>query len=254
MRTKTLALSTVLGALGSASSLMAQTNVYSLNAVGYINVTLPPGYCVITCPLICSPDNTLNTLFPNGNGVNTPPSGIPYAGATVYQFAGGHFTAGDSGAGVYAYGGWVNGGADVTLNPGQAVFFNNPNAGNMTATFVGTVPTGSLTNVLTAGYNLVGSMVPVSGDIANTNTAVGAIANLNVTPGYGDFVSFFLPGGVGFNGPQNPTEGGPYSPGWGGGAGATGGPLTTNVSQGFFYYNGQGSGTENWIENFTINP
>jgi len=256
MRTKTLALSAVLGALGT-TSMFAQTNVYSLNAVGYINVTMPPGYSIVTCPLICSPDNTLNTLFPNGNGVNTPPSGIPYAGANVYQFAGGKFTSFDSGNGTYSYGGWANGGADVTLNPGQAVFFQNPNSAggaNMTATFVGQVPTGSLTNVLTSGYNLVGSMVPVSGDISNTNLPVGQIANLNVIPGSGDYVLFFDSAAQKFAS-QLPTEGGIYSPGWSGGTGAAGGPVTTNVAEGFYYYNAQGTGnTEKWVENFSINP
>ena len=64
MRTKTLALSALLGALGTAGAL-AQ-NVYSLNAVGYINVTLAPGYNIVTCPLIVSPTNTVANLFPNG--------------------------------------------------------------------------------------------------------------------------------------------------------------------------------------------
>jgi hypothetical protein len=155
------------------------------------------------------------------------------------------------GNGIYAYGGWANGGADVTLNPGQAVFFLNPNSpggANMTATFVGTVPQGSLTNTLTPGYNLVGSMVPIAGDLA-TNS----VLNLNVTPGYFDYVLFFTPGGT-FES-QLPTEGGMYNPGWSGGTGATGGPVTTNVSEGFYYYNAQGTGNnEQWVENFTINP
>jgi hypothetical protein len=255
MRTKTLALSAVLGALGT-TSMFAQTNVYSLNAVGYINVSMPAGYSIVTCPLQCSPDNTLNTLFPNGNGINTPPSGIPYAGATALQFAGGKFTAADIANGVYAYGGWANGGADVTLNPGQAIFFQNPNSAPMTATFVGQVPTGSLTNVLIPGYNLVGSMVPISGDISNTNLPVGTIGNLNVTPGYGDYLLFYNTATQRFSNPV--TEGGIYSPGWSGGAGANGGPVTTNVAEGFFYYNasafGAGAVNEKWVENFSINP
>jgi hypothetical protein len=188
--------------------------------------------------------------------VNTPPSGIPYAGATALQFAGGQFTAADIANGVYAYGGWANGGADVTLNPGQAIFFQNPDSTNMTATFVGTVPQGSLTNTLIPGYNLVGSMVPIAGDISNTNTPVGAIGNLNVVPGYGDSVLFYDTVSQGFANPA--TEGGTYSPGWSGGAGAAGGPLSTNVAQGFFYYNasafGAGAVNEKWVENFTINP
>jgi len=240
MRTKTLALSAVLGALGTAS-MVAQTNVYSLNAVGYINVTMPPGYSIVTCPLICSPDNSLNTLFPNGNGTSTPPSGIPYAGATVLSFSGGAFTGTDSGNGVYAYGGWANGGT-LAVNPGSAIFFQNPDSTNMTATFVGQVPTGTLTNTLVAGYNLVGSMVPVSGDLS-TNS----IANLNVTPGFFDYILFFDTVAQQFAS-SVPTEGGMYSPGW------APHPVTTSVTEGFFYYNAQGTGHENWVETFSINP
>jgi hypothetical protein len=74
MRTKTLALSTILSALGAAS-VVAQNNVYSLNAVGYINVSCPPGYSILTCPLIVGVDNSvspgitndLNVLFPGSN-------------------------------------------------------------------------------------------------------------------------------------------------------------------------------------------
>jgi hypothetical protein len=102
------------------------------------------------------------------------------------------------------------------------------------------------------GYNLVGSMVPVSGDLANTNQPVGAIANLNLTPGYFDYILFCNPATQAFV-PQSPTEGGMYSPGWIAGNGID--PVTTNVAEGFYYYNNQGAGhPEKWIENFTINP
>ncbi len=61
-------LSALLGTLGSVSLMAQSTNVYSLNAVGYINVTIDPGYNIISCPLIASPDNTINTLLTNGTG------------------------------------------------------------------------------------------------------------------------------------------------------------------------------------------
>ena len=40
MRTKTMLLSALLGGLGSVSLMAQSTNVYSLNAVGYINITV----------------------------------------------------------------------------------------------------------------------------------------------------------------------------------------------------------------------
>src|ERR1700689_2846186 len=69
MRTKTLLLSALLGSLGSVSLMAQSTNVYSLNAVGYINVTIPTGFSIISCPLVAAPDNTLNTLLNPSNGV-----------------------------------------------------------------------------------------------------------------------------------------------------------------------------------------
>src|SRR5947207_10303632 len=48
MRTKTLLLTAALAAAGAASA-MAQ-NVYSVNAVGYANVSVPSGFSMIACP------------------------------------------------------------------------------------------------------------------------------------------------------------------------------------------------------------
>src|SRR5665213_212205 len=158
MRTKTKVLSALLGVLGTASLMAQSTNVYSLNAVGYINVTVAPGYNMVSCPLIASPDNTLNTVLNNNSGV--------YNKVGVYAFVNGVYTS-DTGA-SFANGitpntnGWNNNGT-ITLNPGQAVWINAVT--NTTITFVGTVPQGSLTNVLHPGFNLVSSAVPTSGYI-----------------------------------------------------------------------------------------
>lgn len=249
MRTKTLALSAVLGMIGTAS-VVAQTNVYSLNAVGYINVTIPTGYSIVTCPLICSPDNTLNTLFPNTQSGANPAT---FAFLTVLPFSGGAFQAGDSANGYSP--GW-SGGGTLALNPGQAAFLYNTFGTTMHATFVGTVPQGTLTNNLYPGYNLVGSIVPVSGDMA-TNTVLN-LNSANVCPF--DTILFFQNGYL----PGASTS---YSPGWTGGAGPNGDPVLTNVAQGFFYYNASaslspgapndpagGPITEHWVETFSINP
>jgi len=314
MRTKTLALSAVLSALGTAS-LVAQTNVYSLNAVGYINVTMPPGFSIVTCPLIVGTDteyapvyngtpvtNDLNVVLNNDNG--------QYGHATVYSFNNGHgFGNADSGGTVASGGGWAGGtltsgpsgatpsasqsdiGQGVQLLPGQAVFFKNPNAltggANMTATFVGTVPQGSLTNVIVPGYNLIASIVPASGDLLLNSITAPFIANLvnsagpgagyvaggNLGPANGDSILFFDPTVVG--GRQNGYGSTGADITWSFGSWSAAGnqydPQTIaggGVSQGFFYSNAgkdkapaqtingfaAPAGTELWVENFSVNP
>src|SRR2546423_31817 len=69
MRTKTLLLTAVLGAAGIATSL-AQS-VYSINAVGYVNLTVPIGYSMIANPLN-APTNTLSNL------IASPPNGAQF--------------------------------------------------------------------------------------------------------------------------------------------------------------------------------
>jgi hypothetical protein len=240
MRTKTLALSAVLGALG-ATSLVAQTNVYSLNAVGYINVTLPQGFSIVTCPLICSPSNTVANLFPN-----TPAAGGAYQYCTVYPYVNGVGFGVSDNAGEYAPNGtgWQHGGLE-TLNPGQAIFFYNASGADLSTTFVGTVPQGSLTNQLVTGFNLVGSIVPTSGDLS-TNSISG-----NFAPGgfqAADTLFLFDTGPQSYEVTKSVNL---SQTAWN-----HGNPVTSNVYEGFFYYNSNynSQGTENWVENFSINP
>jgi hypothetical protein len=242
MRTKTMILSTLLGALGSVS-VMAQTNVYSLNAVGYINAQIPPGFSILTCPLIASPDNTLNTLLPNTNQVyGGPNGGNPYH-TQVYAFANGSYTVTENAISVSANpSGWSAGGL-TTINPGQAVFIYNPLTTNETATFVGTVPTGSLTNVLAPGFSLVGSIVPASGDIV-TNPIMNytnAAKQDNVYTFDTNAQVFDI-----FN----------FTPGLGGwsSSGVLTNPTTLTPAQGFFYYNNTAfvTATNYWVENYSV--
>jgi hypothetical protein len=232
MRTKTMLLSALLGSLGSVS-VMAQTNVYSLNAVGYINVTLLPGYNIITCPLIASPNNTIATLLNNTNGQYQSGS---RAVAQVLQFTGGVYSASDEAQAANAPSGWASGGT-ITMNPGQAVFFYNPASTNMYATFVGTVPTGPITNALIPGYNLVGSVVPVTGDIV-TNP-ISLFTNAQSSGRTVDFIDTYAPG-VGYS--QDIYSAGAWQ---------SGDPVITNAYEGFFFYNGFTT-TNNWVEDFTV--
>ncbi len=147
-------LSALLGSLGTVA-VMAQSNVYSLNVVGYVNVTCYPGFNIVSCPLQASPDNTLNTLLPPAGGQfkkwqcwsYNPTLSNPYVedSATVSVWGGGGLT---------------------TINPGQAVWLYNPGGSTSNVTFVGTVPNGPITNSLVANsFNLVSSAIPASGDV-----------------------------------------------------------------------------------------
>jgi len=235
-------LSALLGALGSVS-VIAQTNVYSLNAVGYINVTLLPGYNIISAPLIASPDNTIKTLLNNTNAQYQSGSGRSGQYALVYSYVNGQYVT-DQADYQNTPSGWLNGGTN-TINPGQAVFFYNPTATNMYATFVGTVPTGSITNALAPGYSLVGSVVPVSGDIL-TNS-ISLFTNGQVT-GSGRSVTadeiYTYAAGVGYSTYQYSASG------WVLGTTVTD-PTLANVYSGFFFYN-PFSTTNNWVENYSV--
>src|SRR6266496_2681666 len=73
MRTKTILVTGLLVAAGITTS-TAQA-VYSVNIVGYINKSLPPGLSLISNQLNASPDNKVQTLF-----------GSPAGQVTVYKF------------------------------------------------------------------------------------------------------------------------------------------------------------------------
>jgi hypothetical protein len=218
-------LSALLGTLGSVSLMAQSTNVYSLNVVGYVNVVLPPGYTIVSCPLIASPDNTLATLFPNSSGA--------FLNFKFYFFTGGQgYTQIDTGT----KSGFADGGTN-TLNPGQAIFVENQTTKTVTNTFVGTVPTGSLTNTLAVGFNLVGSILPSSGDIFTNSLTL-------LTNGHaGDTVYVYSTNGYS-------SPGGIYKFNAKGNFGATD-PIVPNVGEGFFYQN-ISTAAETWVENYSV--
>jgi hypothetical protein len=226
MRTKTMLLSALLGTLGSVSVMAQSTNVYSLNAVGYINITAQPGFNIISCPLMASPDNTINTLLTNGNG----------------QYKKWDFYAWSPAAAAYTEdigtaGGWLNLGTN-TLNPGQAGWLYNPSNTPVTITFVGTVPSGTNAVTLVANsFNLISSILPTSGDIV-TNSL------MNFTNGVKKDQAYMW---------NNATASYSESIAGAGGAWAIGGnPFETNVGGGFWYLNLQATNNF-WTESFSVN-
>lgn len=143
MRTKTLLLTAALAAAGVVTS-VAQT-VYSVNAVGYVNLTIPSGFSIIGNPLDAGAgNNTVEKLF----------ASVP-EGTTIYKYTGSTFTLN-----VFD-GGWSN--PTQAFEPGEGFFIRIPGASAVTVTFVGEVKQGALSNPLPAGFSLKASQVPQSG-------------------------------------------------------------------------------------------
>jgi hypothetical protein len=157
MRTKTLLAAAVLAA-GIATS-MAQSNVYSLNVVGYVNQVYPAN----AFSMIANPLNATN---------NTVPQIIKGApvGTIVYKFSAGW--VGNSWDGSV----WFNPAA--TLNPGEGAFMFVPTGPPYTNTYVGEVLQGSLTNSLPAGFSLIGSKVPQAGGVQTVLGYPAAVGNI----------------------------------------------------------------------------
>jgi hypothetical protein len=183
MRTKTTLLCAAALAAGVVGS-MAQSNVYSLNIVGYINTPVGAGNNLLANPFnldgtnsaanvltltplndtYSQPSPTLNALYIlqwNGRGFNS----------TYYE---NDYTVDNDGAG---YAGWaIDSVPDApatppTLSPGVA-FFLTETANPGTNTWVGSVmPLVGATNSISigAGNNFVASMLPVSGPISNAS-------------------------------------------------------------------------------------
>lgn len=120
---------------------MAQSNVYSLNIVGYVNTPIVTGYNLIANPL-----NNANNSVTN---VITAPDFTD-----VLKWNGGGFDIA-----TYFFGAWTG---EFDLVPGEAFFVNAPEA--FTNTFVGDALTGNQTNSFIAGYSFKASKIPVGGD------------------------------------------------------------------------------------------
>jgi hypothetical protein len=151
MRTKTLVVAAALLAAGSAS-IMAQSNVYSLNVVGYVNSTFNPGFTLIANPLNTS-SNTLNGLL----------LGLP-AGSQILKWNGSGFVTRTKFGATFA--------PDDTLNPGEGAFVNV--GATQTNTWVGEVLQGTLVTAIPAGFSIRASKVPASFALNDADAGLNA--------------------------------------------------------------------------------
>jgi hypothetical protein len=149
MRTKTLLCAAVLAA-GVATS-MAQSNVYSLNVVGYYNVDAPAGQKVMIANQLHTTNDVLSNILPG-----------PFADGTVFFFYNNGFAASpwDTDANAWS--------ADFALPPGTGGFLQT--AVHQTLTFVGEVSQGSLTNKLVRNQKVIrGPIPPVQQKLSEMN-------------------------------------------------------------------------------------
>jgi hypothetical protein len=155
MRTKVL-LSLAAFAV-SALAAYAQSNVYSVNIVGYVNQVLPAG----------SLQAVGNPLDDGTNTLNSALIGLP-AKSTAQFWTGSGFSLSTKGTT------WS---PDVAIPPGKGFFVNSKTA--YTNTYVGEVIVGpgeSVTNALPAAVlTMVASPIPYAGSLNSTNIGLLAL-------------------------------------------------------------------------------
>ncbi len=225
MRTKTLLLAAAISAAGIAASL-AQSNVYSLNVVGYVNIALAAGQNLIANPLDVDgtgTNNNLTTVF--GNQVQ--------GGEIVSAFNGASYDSATYSAKLNVWQGPNLPAVNAGLQPGKGAFVFVGTATNVTV--VGNVLQGQpLTQQYAAGFSILSSKVPQTGLLAT---------DLKYGPAGGDIVQKFNSGTQNYISPAAT-----YSAKLNAWANPPGEP-TINVGEGFFLFSSAG-GT--WTRNFTV--
>jgi len=234
MRTKALLLAAAFAAVGVATSV---AQVYSVNAVGYVNVSLTPGFNLVSNPLDAGAgNNTVANLFKN-----ISPS-VP-SGLKVYVFneaTGGYYPAAQWSP-VPGVGFGTGTSATLEVKPGQGAFVFDPDANNAparTLTFVGEVMQGTLSNPLPLGFSIRANQVPQAG-APNTFGLPG-------TPG--DKVYKFNKTTGGYDTYQ--YAGAPFNS-WRNSSGVSGPLPTIDVGEAFFMYRATSAGT--WSRTFNVN-
>jgi len=162
MRTKTLVLTALLGAAG-VSSALGQA-VTSKNIVGYINLTLKPGYSLVANQL----NNGANKVADLFAGVPNNTSVFKFTGTGYQQIS-------------YVDGSWEGDDADMTVKPGEGVFVNNPTTQNAVVTLVGEVQLSSDVVLPSGGkYAIISSAVPQAGGLSTSAPFSFPLANNDV--------------------------------------------------------------------------
>jgi len=155
----------MLGVAGIVSSFAQGTPVYSVNVVGYINLTLTTPFSLIANNLDNGANNLVTNMF----------TGLP-AQTVVYKFTGSNYNSLTYLGLVGGVPNWTPvGNRQMTCAPGEGVFVRKPNsAPSINLTFVGEVMQGTLVNPVNIGFDIYGAMVPQDGGISSVHGYVPA--------------------------------------------------------------------------------
>jgi len=221
MRTKTLILSALLAM--AASPLLAQTNVYSVNAVGYVQQVYTPGLLTMIANPLNTTNNSLGAIF------NTA---VPNQ-TQVFKWNGQTFDIATRVRGAWDH-------PEYTLNPGEGAFVQLGGSVSYTNTWVGEVMQGSLTNSTSAsGYYMKSSIVPQAGD-ADSLGLTAVLQNQDAVYEY-DAANNIYQIWSRVRGAWADPQGGNTPP-----------PI--NVAQSFFLFTGSvNGGVRSWVRNFSVN-
>jgi hypothetical protein len=234
MRTKILICAAALAA--SLASSMAQ-NVYSLNVVGYANVTLVGTAGINSYTLVANPlDGTMGGTIPRGNQTTNFFTGVP-GGSTITPW---NPATAQYGSPVQynitkGVGSWTG---SLDMPPGVGLMFRNSATTNCVITFVGQVQQGTAMPVTTLGAkqsSMTGSPLPIGGNL--TNSIQGLV------PSSGDTLSLFNSANNQWANPAqyNVTKG----------VGSWTVNTQIGVGQGFLYRNAASTNNA-WKVNFTV--
>jgi hypothetical protein len=231
MRTKVLLCAAALAA--SLASSMAQ-NVYSLNVVGYVNVTLPAHqFTAVANPLDASVGGTvaggndITNLFSTTAGNIASSSTLATFNSALNDYDPAIGFSGKSGT-------WTG---NFSMPPGVGALYYNNGASDTVVTFVGQVPQGNytVTSMASHTFTFAGSPVPLGGDVSDLNTKLGLV------PSAGDTVAVF-------SGSANDWS---AAVGWSAKSSAWTGPMAIGAGAGFLYYNNSANANA-WVSNFTV--
>jgi hypothetical protein len=200
---------------------MAQ--VYSVNAVGYVNVPIAAGFTMVA-------NQFTTSSYAVTNVIPTAP-----LGATIFVFVNNNYQSSN----FDEFGsGWSN--PTLALNLGSGFFINNPQAAT-SLTMVGEVPQGTLNTTIPAGYSIRSSQVPQA----------GTVGDLGLVPGGGDVIFRFNATTQNYIQYINDEFGGGWSSAT---PGQTVDPVegpAVAVGEAFWY--NSVAGTATWTRNFTVN-
>jgi len=230
MRTKALLCAAGMLAAGAATC-MAQGNVYSLNVVGYINVSYTNKFQMVANQLDLDgsgTNNTVQTVF----GTNVPSLTTVYTFTPGSGYASATLIGANWNTGTAANTALVNHGLDV----GRGVWLQIPAASPTPGTFteVGNVFQGSKSGSIATGFNMVSEIAPVSQKV---QTVAGYPA------ANGDTVYFFRqPAGYTGNSFTHIGTGTVWSPS----------EPSPNIGEAFWIQRAAAAGATTWTQNFTV--